>query len=327
MNNNKDILFKNRCYGIMIIKSENSNFNADFTGSPRRLPNEEGTIYATDKALKYAIRKFWIDNDEKVFVWKTFKKKDDAEEYVPFTLEQRFQNMQEILIKEGHDKDKVASALYVFSKCIDTKLFGITFAMKAGGGRENKNISLTGPVQISYGVNRMKQNIVYSNDIMSPYPTEEGKASTLGSEMKAAKVYYVYDFVINPSNITNHYEQCEEVKEMMAMKKSDIDRLMKAFNNAVTNMNSTTKIGSENVLTLLVTLNKDSQIQIPMMKNMVSIDSTDDKDTIDLSSINSMLKQDSIKNNIGQKVLYRCVDESQLSIEGFEKEAIRSAVQ
>ena len=49
--------FNNRVFGCAIIKSINSNYNADFSGQPRTLP--KGIVYATDKALKYSIRNYW----------------------------------------------------------------------------------------------------------------------------------------------------------------------------------------------------------------------------------------------------------------------------
>ncbi len=48
--------FKNRVFGITMVKSVVSNYNADFTKQPRTLPS--GTVYATDKALKYTIKHF-----------------------------------------------------------------------------------------------------------------------------------------------------------------------------------------------------------------------------------------------------------------------------
>ena len=42
--------------GIFIVKARNSSFNSDFSGLPRRLPDNTGTIYATDKALKYCVK-------------------------------------------------------------------------------------------------------------------------------------------------------------------------------------------------------------------------------------------------------------------------------
>ena len=286
MNESKEA-FKKRCYGIVMVKSENSNFNADFTGNPRRLPDQKSTIYATDKALKYAIRKYWMDTGKHVFVWKTFRKSN--EEYLPLTLEERFHAMKEILKKE--------SPLEIFAQCIDTKLFGITFAMKAKKKGEEKNISLTGPVQITYGVNRFNENIIFSNDILSPYASAPGdKSSTIGNENKAREIYYVYDFVINPQNILNHYENNPEVREKMAITDSDISSLKEALKYAVTNLNSSSKIGSENILTLFITLNENSRAQIPVMKNLVNIENEIEKTKIDLKAVSGIL--DSYDNDI-----------------------------
>jgi len=68
MSENKE--FKNRAYGFAVVKAINSNYNADFSGQPRTLPN--GQVYATDKALKYTIRNYLKDAypNEKVFYYK-----------------------------------------------------------------------------------------------------------------------------------------------------------------------------------------------------------------------------------------------------------------
>ena len=47
--------YSNRIYGAALIKAINSNYNADFSGQPRTLL---WIVYATDKALKYAIKNF-----------------------------------------------------------------------------------------------------------------------------------------------------------------------------------------------------------------------------------------------------------------------------
>lgn len=300
--------FKNRCYGIVVIKSENSNFNADFTGNPRRLPDENGTIYATDKALKYAIRKYWIDNGENVFVWKTFRENNG--EYLPRTLEERYNHMKTKLSKKTPPE--------VFSECIDTKLFGITFAMKSGSEEENKNISFTGPVQISYGVNKYEENIIFANDILSPYATPPKKgekaaeASTIGNENKAKEVYYVYDFVINPQNILDHYEGNSEVQNNMKVTESDINKLKDALNNAVTNLNTASKMGSENILTLFITINKGSKVQIPTLKSLVKISKNNGTPTIDLTSVVNTL------NNYEDKSMELYYDSTLINVEGCD---------
>lgn len=77
--------FTNRVFGCVIIKSVNSNYNADFTHQPRTLP--DGTVYATDKALKYTVRNYFkkaYPND-KVFYFKTM----DAD-FKPRTLDETY---------------------------------------------------------------------------------------------------------------------------------------------------------------------------------------------------------------------------------------------
>lgn len=277
----KKIFFNKRCYGVVLIKSENSNWNADFTGYPRRLPDENGTIYATDKALKYAIRKFWIDSKLNVFVWKSFFDKNG--ELLPKSLEKRFIEVSENLKEKDPRK--------LFSLCIDTKFFGITFAMKSKNKDENMNISLTGPLQISYGINKYYQNIPYVNDILSPYADKEGaKNTTIGNEVKNLKSYYVYDFILNPKNISDHYEDKKELAELYKIDDNDINNLKNALNKSATNLNTTTKIGSENATTLFIVLNEDSKIQLPILKNLIEIKTENQVDYIDLSKIEQLLK-------------------------------------
>ena len=80
--------FKNRAYGFAVIKAINSNYNADFSGQPRTLPN--GQVYANGTTLKYCIRNFIKDlyhDKEKVFVFKRYN-----DNYNPFTLADAYDN-------------------------------------------------------------------------------------------------------------------------------------------------------------------------------------------------------------------------------------------
>lgn len=77
--------FNNRVYGFAIIKSINSNYNADFSGQPRKLPS--GKVYATDKALKYSIRNYWKNAlGEKVFYFKSL-----SDDMSPRTLDETYE--------------------------------------------------------------------------------------------------------------------------------------------------------------------------------------------------------------------------------------------
>ena len=77
--------FTNRVFGCAIVKAINANYNADFTHQPRTLP--DGTVYATDKALKYTVRNYIAKNftDEKVFYFKSLN-----EDMQPRDLDQSY---------------------------------------------------------------------------------------------------------------------------------------------------------------------------------------------------------------------------------------------
>ena len=74
MENNK---FENRVFGAVLVKSVVANYNADFTGSPRTLPN--GVVYATDKALKYCIRNYLKGNSENIIFYTTRYKRENMQ--------------------------------------------------------------------------------------------------------------------------------------------------------------------------------------------------------------------------------------------------------
>ena len=69
--------FENRVFGAVLVKSVVANYNADFTGSPRTLPN--GVVYATDKALKYCIRNYLKKDNENVIFYTTRYKRENMQ--------------------------------------------------------------------------------------------------------------------------------------------------------------------------------------------------------------------------------------------------------
>jgi CRISPR-associated protein Csh2 len=74
MGNNQ---FENRVFGAVLVKSVVANYNADFTGSPRTLPN--GVVYATDKALKYCIRNYLKEDSKNILFYTTRYKKENMQ--------------------------------------------------------------------------------------------------------------------------------------------------------------------------------------------------------------------------------------------------------
>jgi CRISPR-associated protein Csh2 len=94
----------------------------------------------------------------------------------------------------------------------------------------------------------------------------------------------------------NHYENNPEVRERMTVTAGDIDALKEAFKYGVTNLNSASKIGSENVLFLFITLPENSLAQLPIMKNLVNISKEADKTVIDLNTLAGLLERYQLEN-------------------------------
>src|SRR3989344_1102831 len=228
--------------GIFIVKAKNSSFNSDFSGLPRRLPDQNGTIYATDKALKYCIRKYLHDKGEKVFVWRRYKDSSNPmninenlielfslkEAFNKYCVEKKTKDEKRTEAAKEYIKEKIGDIdiLKKLLSAIDNRLFGVTYAGAT-------NISVTGCVQFSYGVNKMGENIYYNNDILSPYQDvkkSDAEQQTLGNETKTLEAHYVYDFIINPNNLIGDLEfiNTEEQKNLL-LTEEDI----KTFKEAV----------------------------------------------------------------------------------------------
>ena len=56
-----------RVYGVIGISSIMANWNADFSGYPKSL--SDGTIFGSDKALKYPMKKMWDNEGKKSFIY------------------------------------------------------------------------------------------------------------------------------------------------------------------------------------------------------------------------------------------------------------------
>src|ERR1051326_1472927 len=278
--------FNNRVFGCVIIKSLNSNYNADFTHQPRTLP--DGTVYATDKALKYSIRNYLKKAfpGEKIFYFKTL-----SSEMQPRTLDETYEN---IFGKYADVKGKDAEAqlrkavLKNLLSCVDVRLFGGTYAGKT-------NLSIHGPVQITHGIDQYRRGQIYSEQIMSPFrnPGEKNVDSTmttLGTQSKLSEGHYVHGFSINPHNITDHVA----LSEGTALQDDDIAKLKVALSSGATFYDSAAKSGTENEMMLWVQLKEGSMIVLPSFVDLVKVD---ENRTIDLSAISQILARPHIANH------------------------------
>ena len=284
--------FKNRVFGCAVVKAVNANYNADFSGQPRTLPS--GIVYATDKAFKYTVKNYWKDvyPKDKILGIKRYNPK---KEFVPYSLIEAFCNAFPELIEltekkpkkdeksedaekessetikmKGSKKD-VAKALL---SCLDVRTFGFTFAGKGKDKKDNIAISVTGPVQVNYGVNLWKEAQKYTDQIMSPFrnpdeKSEDKQASTLGRQTRLDEGHYLHHFSINPQNLRDISDIAGEGCSVLT--DEDIDKLKEAMRYGVTWYNSAAKAGCENEMLVWVLLKKESKIVLPDFTNLITL--------------------------------------------------------
>jgi len=89
---------------------------------------------------------------------------------------------------------------------------------------------------------------------------------TIGNQTNLKEGHYVFHFSINPQNTAEFYAKVNEGKnnnEKLYLSEQDIMKLKKALNNAVTALDSTLKIGTENEATIWIQLKKNSARMFP----------------------------------------------------------------
>ncbi|MBN2122531.1 type I CRISPR-associated protein Cas7 [Candidatus Micrarchaeota archaeon] len=261
-------------YGVFLLKTKNSLFNANFAHEPRQLPDEYGTFYATDKSLKYCIRRYIHDikGDKNVFFWRRNDDKLNA-----LTLGG---NYKSVFGKGPVKKDSLGAETNLLS-CWDVRAFGATFA------ESECSVSITGPIQITYGVNKAQENQKYSNQILSPFlnsnKKEKDAARTLGNESKAQEAHLAFDYVINPKTL-----------RQPKLTNEDVVWFKEALCKGVSYVNSSAKIGSESEFMLYV--ESDEHNTLPLMKDLLDIRVEHGMTMVGLKRVANMLSEYGIKN-------------------------------
>ena len=248
--------FKNRVYGCVVVKAINANYNADFSGLPRRLKSD-GSFYATDKSFKWLVRNYIKKNysDEKILFTKHFHNKIETND-----LKKSYDAMfPDMLLKDNSKADKSSTKDAIFknlTECIDVRLFGATFTPD---GAKGNNISIHGNVQINHATDLYKKGRVYTDEILAPF-------TAIGSMSKATEAHYIHNFSVNPKNLSSWKET---VKDIKVLSDNDIAILKNAFNNSATFYDSHSKAGVENELSIYVTLNEKSTLTLPSFAQFI----------------------------------------------------------
>ncbi len=252
--------FKNRVFGCAIVKAINANYNADFSGQPRTLPN--GTVYATDKAFKYTVKNYLKDvyPKETVFYFKSLN-----ENMNPISLDETYKKY----FKKDADKDKKEVSKNLLT-CIDIRLFGATFAGKT-------NISVHGPVQVNHAVNIWSENHIYNEQITSPFsnksndPDAEKGMTTIGRQARLEEGHYLHHFSINPQNLCDITSLAGE--DCAKLTDDDIAKLKEAMRRGATWYDSASKAGCENEMLVWVQLKADSKAVLPNFTDLIVLQS------------------------------------------------------
>ena len=248
--------FKNRVYGCVVVKAINANYNADFSGLPRRLKSD-GSFYATDKSFKWLVRNYIKKNysDEKILFTKHFHNKIETND-----LKTSYDNMfPDTKLKDNSKADTNSTKDAIFknlTECIDVRLFGATFTPD---GAKGNNISIHGNVQINHATDLYKKGRVYTDEILAPF-------TAIGSMSKATEAHYIHNFSVNPQNLLSWRETVKDIKVLSA---SDINILKNAFNNSATFYDSHSKAGVENELSIYVTLAESSTLTLPSFAQFI----------------------------------------------------------
>ena len=266
--------FKKRVYGCAIVKAINSNYNTDFSGQPRTLP--DGIVSATDKAFKYSIKKYLKDAYENVDI---FYMKTLNDNMNPRSLNERYENLFRAKPKDETKKGVVENLL----SCLDVKLFGATFASGS------TSVSVHGPVQINHGMNIWKDNYIYTEQITSPFsnkasnkasntdddPDTEKSMTTIGRQSRLEEGHYLHHFSINPGNLD---DISEIVGEGVKLNDADIDKLKVGMRRGVTWYDSASKAGCENEMLVWVELKEGSKLVLPSFATLIKLEEEKEKE-------------------------------------------------
>lgn len=302
--------FKNRVFGAAIVKAVNSNYNADFTGQPRTLP--DGRVYATDKAFKYTIKNYirCVYPNEKIFYFKSLN-----ENLNPISLDENYVRLfGEYPTEKEKEKEKEIKKIVTRNllDCIDVRLFGATFAGKT-------NISIHGPVQVNHGINIWHENNIFSEQILSPFsnkssdPEAQRGMTTLGRQSKLQEGHYLHHFSINPKNL-------EEIisllgNDVKTLSVDDINILKEAMRRGATYYDSSSKAGTENELLIWVELKEDSKIVLPNFTCLLKMkpEKEDGKVVLDMNILSEVLKQ--FNSEINKVEIFR--NENSIKVENL----------
>lgn len=281
----------NRIYGVVGIKSKLSNWNADFSGRPKT--TSDGSIFGSDKAFKFPIKKMWESQGKKVLYVKSYK--DDKGNLQARNLAERFEQLFGKSVAQIKEKKEIVKDLF---SAIDVKNFGATFA------EAKNNISITGAVQVGQGLNKYLESTTETIDILSPFTDstkKEAQNTSIGKKIVSNEAHYFYPFSINPQNYDIY---TGEIEDLEGYTKEDYEAFKQGCLVAATAYNTNSKAGCENEFALFIECKEDSKLYLANLDEYITFQKAEEKDIIDVSALLEIVTQENIKQEIEKIELY-----------------------
>lgn len=271
-----------RVYGVLGISSIMANWNADFTGYPKTI--SDGTVFGSDKALKYPMKKMWDNEGKKVLYIKSMKFSEKDNALVPKSLKERYEHIFNVKnLKDCRDTKEVLTNLMT---AVDVKNFGATFA------EEGNNISITGAVQFGQGFNKYEGTTAEEQQILSPFrdgskddKKDEAKNSTLGTKITSNEAHYFYPFVVNPSA----YKELVELGVTEGYTEEDYQNFKRTALVSATSFATNAKEGCENEFALFVETEPD--LYLLNLSEYINFEKSEEKNQINLVMCGEFLNQ------------------------------------
>lgn len=281
-----------RVYGVLGISSIMANWNADFSGYPKSM--SDGTVFGSDKALKYPMKKMWDNEGKKVLYIKSMKFSEKDGSLVPKSMKERYEEIFEI--KDLKEEKETKQILKNLMSAVDVKNFGATFAESVA----KVNVSITGAVQFGQGFNKYEGTVAEEQQILSPFrdsskeskTDEEAKNSTLGTKITSNEAHYFYPFVINPMA----YRELEKLGVTEGYTGEDYKNFKRTALVAVTSYVTNAKEGCENEFAIFVETEPD--LYLPNLSEYIGFEKGEQKNCINLEACAQILQgvQEKIKN-------------------------------
>lgn len=295
----------NKSFLLQTVVAKNSSWNSDFNHSPKIY---EDTYFASDRALKFAVRQVLEQMGKRVFIKKHIKsinagkKSSDASEYSVKTSKELKEDIEKQFGKKFHE---------VFWDFEDIRHFGMVY----------DGLGLHGVAQISQGIDLYGQGNVYTDDLTGRMVFEsksDKNKETRGMANREflTEAHFVYEISVNPNNVKflqdiPGYEHCVYAEE-------DYETLLEALQEGPANVKSTQKMNCYTGFFLRVEMNDGEKTLLSDLQGKLSIlpEKVDGKMQYDLTNVFKYLKE---KQEKAGNPLYK---EIVISYDSFEMDLL-----